>query len=76
MNFKEKEIQYGVFEYLNGKKVSALIDNPKPSGPKESYVGYLQNTDGDWIYLDTSEGNKKIRGIFIRKDFILSIWEY
>ena len=72
---KREEIQYGIFNYLNGKKVSVLIDNPRPSGIKESYVGYLQNTEGEWIYIDTNEG-KRIKGIFIRKSFILSVWEY
>lgn len=78
MRFKLKKGQpdYGVFEYLNWKKVSILINNEKPNGGRESYVGYLQNVDKDWIYLDTGEGNTKIKGLFVRKSFVLSIWEY
>ena len=73
--FKKEEVQYDLFDYLNGRVVSVLVDNPKKDGIKESYIGVLQNTEGEWIYLST-EKNNRIKGIFLRKSFILSIWEY
>lgn len=72
---KDKEPKYHIFDYLNHKKVSLLVDNDIRKGFRESYVGVLQNIDDEWIYLDTA-GNPRIRSLFIRKSMILSIWEY
>ena len=72
---KNEEPTYSVFDYLNHKKVSVLVDNLKKDGIKESYVGKLQNTEGEWVYIETAT-NTRIKGIFLRKSFILSIWEY
>jgi hypothetical protein len=66
--------------YKNEKrKLSILIDNPLPEyigKRKESYVGCIYDYDDNFLVLDTYKNNKRLSGIAIRWEMILSIWIY
>lgn len=64
-----------MWDYFADKKVSVLIDHLKPhSELKESYVGTLIGEVDNFIVLSFHTG--RLSTIWIRKDMILSIWEY
>lgn len=59
-------------------KLSILIDNPLPEHigqGKESYVGNIYDFNEEFLVLVTPN-NKRLSGIAIRWEMILSIWIY
>lgn len=63
------------FSYFQDKKVSLLIDHPRPNSKlKESYVGTLIGETDTFVILYIGYG--RLKTIWIRKAMILSIWEY
>jgi len=62
-----------------GRLISILVDNPLPAHigeGKESYVGCIHSFDDNFLVLNTPTTNKRICGIAIRWEMILSIWIY
>jgi hypothetical protein len=68
------------WEYLekSKRKISLLINNPLPEHKgkgMESYVGIVAAKNDEFITL-TTEDNKRLDGICVRLDMILSVWIY
>ena len=59
-----------------GKRVSVLLSLNRSALLKESYNGIITKTGEDYIELSINNPAFHIKTLLIRKEIILSLWEY